>query len=58
MVCYGFLNKRSSLAVLRFPQITTRFKLDSLDKKTEQTLLSPQEIDLKNCLNSRLAHLL
>jgi hypothetical protein len=33
-------------------------KLSYLDKKSEQTLLSPQEVDLKNCLNNRLAHLL
>jgi hypothetical protein len=33
-------------------------KLVSLDKKAEQTLLSPQEIDLKNWLNNHLAHLL
>jgi hypothetical protein len=29
-----------------------------LDKKAEQYLLTPQEIDLNNCLNNRLAQLL
>jgi hypothetical protein len=33
-------------------------KLTSLDKKVEQTLLIPQEIDLKYCLNNHLAQLL
>jgi hypothetical protein len=33
-------------------------KLNALDKKVEQTLLTPQEIDLKCCLNNRLAQLL
>jgi hypothetical protein len=32
--------------------------LDSLDKKAEHTLLSPQERDLKCCLNNCLAQLL
>jgi hypothetical protein len=32
--------------------------LIALDKKAEQTLLTPQEIDLKCCLNNRLAQLL
>jgi hypothetical protein len=33
-------------------------KLDNLDKKVETTLLSPQELDVKQCLNSRLSQLL
>jgi hypothetical protein len=33
-------------------------KLSYLDKKSKDNLLSPHEADLKNCLNSRLAHLL
>jgi hypothetical protein len=33
-------------------------KLDSLDKKAETSLLSPQELDVKQCLNSRLSRLL
>jgi hypothetical protein len=33
-------------------------KLDSLDKKIEHTLLSPQGRDLKCCLNNHLAQLL
>jgi hypothetical protein len=33
-------------------------KLTSLDKKAKQTLLSPQEINLKYCLNNHLAQLL
>jgi hypothetical protein len=33
-------------------------KLDSLDKKAEYTLLSPQELDLKQCMSSCLSHLL
>jgi phage regulator Rha-like protein len=33
-------------------------KLDALDKKAEQTLLTPQEIDLNCCPNNRLAQLL
>jgi hypothetical protein len=33
-------------------------KLDSLDKKVEHTLLSPQERDLKCCLNNHLAQVL
>jgi hypothetical protein len=30
-------------------------KLDSLDKKAETSLLSPQELEVKQCLNSRLS---
>jgi hypothetical protein len=30
-------------------------KLDSLDKKAETSLLSPEELDVKQCLNSRLS---
>jgi hypothetical protein len=33
-------------------------KMDSLDKKVETSLLSPQELDVKQCLNSRLSRLL
>jgi hypothetical protein len=33
-------------------------KLDSLDKKAKYTLLSPQELDLKQCMSSHLSHLL
>jgi hypothetical protein len=33
-------------------------KLDGLDKKTEVVLLSAQELDLKHCLQNRLAELL
>jgi hypothetical protein len=33
-------------------------KLNALDKKVEQTLLTPQEIDFKFCLNNHLAQLL
>jgi hypothetical protein len=29
-----------------------------LDKKSKDSLLSPHEVDLKNCLSNRLAHLL
>jgi hypothetical protein len=29
--------------------------LDSLDKKAETSLLSPQELEVKHCLNSRLS---
>jgi hypothetical protein len=30
-------------------------KLDSLDKKAETSILSPQELDVKQCLNLRLS---
>jgi hypothetical protein len=33
-------------------------KLDSLDKKAKTSLLSPQELDVKQCLNVQLSHLL
>jgi hypothetical protein len=33
-------------------------KLDTLDKKVETSLLSPQELDVKQCLNMRLCELL
>jgi hypothetical protein len=33
-------------------------RLDSLDKNMEITLLTPQEVDLKQCLNTRLSQLL
>jgi hypothetical protein len=33
-------------------------KLDSLDKKAETTVLTPQEVDLKQSLNNRLSELL
>jgi hypothetical protein len=33
-------------------------KLDVLDKKAEVSLLSAQEADLRQCLHSRLSHLL
>jgi hypothetical protein len=33
-------------------------KLDSLDKKAETTMLTPQEMDLKQCLNTGLSELL
>jgi hypothetical protein len=33
-------------------------KLDSLDKKAETSLLTPHELDVKQCLNSRLRQLL
>jgi hypothetical protein len=33
-------------------------KLAALDKKAEETLLDPREIDLKCCLNNRLTQLL
>jgi hypothetical protein len=33
-------------------------KLNFLDKKSEQTLLSLQKVDLKSCLNNHLTHLL
>jgi hypothetical protein len=33
-------------------------KLDSLDKKAETSILSPQELDVKQCLNLRLSQLL
>jgi hypothetical protein len=29
--------------------------LDNLDKKAKTSLLSPQELDVKQCLNSRLS---
>jgi hypothetical protein len=32
--------------------------LDSLDKKAENILLQPDELNLKQCLNNRLAHML
>jgi hypothetical protein len=32
--------------------------LDQLDKKVEDTPLNEEEVDLKNCLNNRLAHML
>jgi hypothetical protein len=33
-------------------------KLETLDKKHETLLLSPQELDVKQCLNLRLSQLL
>jgi hypothetical protein len=33
-------------------------KHDSLDKKSETTVLTPQEVDLKQSLNTRLSELL
>jgi hypothetical protein len=33
-------------------------KLDSQDKKAETTVLTPQEVDLKRCLNTHLSELL
>ena len=33
-------------------------KLDSLDKKAETCILSPQEVDLKQFLKTRLAEML
>jgi hypothetical protein len=33
-------------------------KLEQLDKKAENTMLSPQELDFKQCLNMRLMQLL
>jgi hypothetical protein len=33
-------------------------KLEELDKKDEITMLSPQELDVKHCLNMRLMQLL
>jgi hypothetical protein len=33
-------------------------KIEQLDKKAEQTVLLPQEVDLKNCLKQRLIQLL
>jgi hypothetical protein len=33
-------------------------KLEELDKKDEITMLSPQELDVKHCLNTRLMQLL
>jgi hypothetical protein len=33
-------------------------KLEQLDKKVECTMLSPQEVDVKHCLNMRLMQLL
>ena len=35
-----------------------RSMADTLDKKAETMLLSPQEIDLKHYINERLAHML
>jgi hypothetical protein len=32
--------------------------LDQLDKKTEDTPLNADELDLKNCLKNRLAHMI
>jgi hypothetical protein len=32
--------------------------LDSLDKKAENIMLQPDELNLKQCLNNRLAHML
>jgi hypothetical protein len=33
-------------------------KLEQLDKKAKGTMLSPQEVDAKHCLNARLMQLL
>jgi hypothetical protein len=33
-------------------------KFDKLDKKAETTLLTPAEVDLKQCLQNRLSQLL
>lgn len=33
-------------------------RLDDLDKKVENSLLSPQELDLKHCLQNKLAQML
>jgi hypothetical protein len=33
-------------------------KIDELDKKAESTILSPQEVDLRQCLNIRLIQIL
>jgi predicted XRE-type DNA-binding protein len=32
--------------------------LDQLDKKTEDTPLNADELDLKNCLKNRLSHMI